>query len=155
MSFPSQIARKLPSSVTKVFGRKGLAFGALIMEWPDIVGAEVAGWCIPVKLTFARGQKDRGTLVLDVFGAHGLELQHRAPAIIERVNRFMGYGAVARLTFIRAERRAPKRKRAPAHRLTPTQEKSVQDTARPIEDGDLRAALEKFGRSLTSDARSA
>ncbi len=48
---------------------------------------------------FPRAASRAGVLTLLVEGAHAPLMQHLAPLIIERVNRFFGYAAIDRLVF--------------------------------------------------------
>ena len=83
-------------------------------EWAAIVGPELAVVTWPESL--ARG----GTLKLRVAPGKALELQHRAPLVIERVNLFFGREAVARLVLVQAplrRRQLPRERTAPGRRL--------------------------------------
>ena len=83
------------------FARQGFASAELVTRWPDIVGAEIAQHAEPLKMQWPRmpdGQPpEPGTLVLRVEGPAAIEIQHLAPQILERVNRFFGFAAVGRL----------------------------------------------------------
>src|SRR5580704_7394299 len=63
-------------------------------DWAAIVGAELAAATWPEAL--GRG----GTLKLRVVSAKALEIQHRAPLVIERVNLFFGRVVIERLGLI-------------------------------------------------------
>ena len=73
-------------------------------------------------------------------------MQHLAPMIIERVNRFFGYEAVDKLAFRqgRAARSAPKPQR-PAAAPVP---KELGEGLRQIADPELRACLESLASKL-------
>lgn len=76
------------------------AEAALLLDWPAVVGAETAARCRPLRVRFPSRQERRGGLLeLACDGGAALELQHRAPQLIERVNSFLGYPAIARLSF--------------------------------------------------------
>ena len=88
-------------------------------------------------------------------GAIALELQHLEPQIVERINGFFGYRAVAKIKLIHA---APLTIQKPAVRprdLTMDEELSVMTTTAAVEDEELRATLERFGRSLLARPRPA
>ncbi|RZM11546.1 MAG: DUF721 domain-containing protein, partial [Sphingomonas sp.] len=67
----------------------------------------------PESIRFAPGKKDGGTLTLTCHGAHAVMIQHIQPEIIERVNRFFGYPAVARVAIRQGEVPSPAPRRAP------------------------------------------
>lgn len=148
------VATTLPKITRKALGRRGLAEGSLIAEWPEIVGETLAARCLPIKLSFADPKRRaEGTLILQVESAWTLELQHLAPQLIERINQSLGYAAVARLNFRQGP--LPGRPKPPAPAV-PAPEAAAESgekepsapLAEPIEDERLRAILEDLGRSL-------
>ena len=143
------IAAELPGLVGKPMGRRGFGEGGLIADWPAIVGEEVARHAKPLKLSFPKGERRDGSLVLRVRSAFAVELQHMAPQLLERINGYLGYGAVARLKF--EQGRLP-RPRPPAllapQGLDPAEEKKLARDLGRIEDPELRQALEGLGRAV-------
>lgn len=148
------VATTLPKITRKALGRRGLAEGSLIAEWPEIVGETLAARCLPIKLSFADPKRRaEGTLILQVESAWTLELQHLAPQLIERINQTLGYAAVARLNFRQGP--LPGRPKPPVP-TRPKPESAAESgeseaapaLAEPIEDERLRAILEDLGRSL-------
>ena len=144
------LAASLPKVTGKVFGRRGLAEGGLIADWPDIVGAELAAVCLPRGLAFAsREKRSEGTLSLRVEPGHALTLQHLEPLLIERINGYLGYGAVARLRLqqgpLRRQRRPAARPPAP---LSAAQEAALRTRGEAVADPELRDALERLGRAV-------
>jgi hypothetical protein len=84
-----------------------LAETQLLLDWPSIVGEELAGLARPLKVRFDRpAERLGGVLELACDGGAALELQHRAPQLIERVNAWLGYPAIARLRLRQIERKA-------------------------------------------------
>ncbi|NNE82826.1 MAG: DUF721 domain-containing protein [Alphaproteobacteria bacterium] len=127
--------------------KRGLAEAALISDWPDIIGAALAAECLPLRI--ARGPDGTGgTLHIRVSGALALELQHMQPQVIERINGYFGYQAIARIAL----QQGPISARKPASR--PATPPSVEDAAAlavqldGIVDDDLRRALEALGRGV-------
>ncbi len=57
----------------------------------------------PESIRFPPGEKSEGILQLVVLPAHAPLIQHVIPEIIERVNRFFGYKAVARVKMRQGE----------------------------------------------------
>ena len=107
---------------------RGFATTALLTEWPTIVGEELARFTMPEKVVWPRRSEDReassgqsawredgAILVLKVDGPRAIELQHCAEQILERVNIYFGYRAIAQLRFLQAPvARAESRPTAPA-----------------------------------------
>ncbi len=132
------------------FRRFGFVQGAVVSRWPEIVGERYAKVSTPESIRFTAGRKSGGTLTLTVEGAHGPLLQHLTPLIIERVNRFFGYEAVARLVF-RQGRPAPvaKAPRRPQLRPVPAE---LGEGLREIADPELRACLESLAAGIAASS---
>jgi hypothetical protein len=142
----------LPKVAGPILGKRGLGAGRLIAEWAAIVGTELAAQAAPVKLAFPPGERTGGTLRLRVAPAAAVELQHRAPVIVERINAALGYAAVARLSFVQAP--LPQPKRAPAPRaLEPAEAAALERQLEAVEDPALREALGRLGRAVIGDGR--
>jgi hypothetical protein len=143
------IAAELPGLVGKPMGRRGFGEGGLIANWAAVVGEEVARHAKPLRLSFPRGERRAGGLVLRVRSAYAVELQHMAPQLLERINGYLGYGAVARLKF--EQGRLP-RPRPPALNtpgsLDPAEERRLARDLGRIADPGLRDALEALGRAV-------
>ncbi len=131
------------------FARHGFAQAELIARWTEIVGEELSGVSEPERIKWPRGaaesaRKMGGTLVIRAAPGRGLELQHEAPVIIERVNRFHGHGAIDAIRIVQSAtwpRSQPASRRAPAKKLC-EQELAV------IDDKPLKAALERLGAGV-------
>jgi hypothetical protein len=84
--------------------------------------------------------------------AHAPIIQHVIPEIIERVNRFFGYSAVAKVKLRQGAVQPPPASTAP--RAAPPSLRPVPvelgDSLRDIGDPELRAVLESLARSLGS-----
>ncbi|MGQ9367197.1 DUF721 domain-containing protein [Azospirillum sp. A39] len=149
MAGPRPIGHTVPQVAGKALGKKGLAFGALITEWPSVVGAQLAQRTQPDRLAFPRGKREDATLHIRAMGAIALELQHLEPLIIERINGFFGYRAVARIKLVHAAPVGTPALRPPPPRpLSMDEEIALINATAAVEDDELRAALERFGRSL-------
>ena len=87
------IAGLLAPVVRPAFTRRAPAAAALLADWPNLAGAELAVRAAPVKFA-------GGTLTLACGGPAALELQHMAPDIIARLNLALGCRMVERLRFV-------------------------------------------------------
>jgi hypothetical protein len=148
MSGPRPIGRTVPGIAEPVLGKRGLAFGSLITEWDTIVGPSLARQTQPEKLSFPRGKREDATLSIRAMGAIALELQHLEPLILERINGFFGYKAVARLRLIHAALPSPPPRRTRMRELSMSEEMKIAETTAAVEDPGLREALERLGRSM-------
>ena len=132
------------------FRRFGFIQGSIVSRWSEIVGDRYAKVSSPESIRFPAGRKAGGALTLLVEGAHGPLLQHLAPIIIERVNRFFGYQAVNRIVFKqgRPAASAPRPKR-PELRPVP---KELGEGLREIADPELRACLESLASQIAASS---
>ncbi len=143
------IAAELPGLIGKPLGRRGFGEGGLIKDWAAVVGEEVARHAKPLKLAFPRGERRDGTLILRVRGSFAIELQHMAPQLLERINGYLGYGAVARLKFEQGRLPRPKPPAlAEPDALAPAEERHLARDLVKIDDPELRQALEGLGRAV-------
>lgn len=144
------VADMLPDVGRAAFRRFGFVQSSVVSRWPEIVGERYAKLSVPESIRFPQGARADGVLTLLVEGAHGTMLQHVAPTIIERVNRFFGYSAVARIVIRQGTCAAP----APASRAAPPSLKpapiDLGDSLRTVADPELRACLESLAGALAA-----
>ena len=130
------------------FRRFGFVQSSIVSRWPEIVGERYARVSSPESIRFPTGRKGGGALTLLVDGAHAPLLQHLAPIIIERVNRFFGYDAVNRVIF-KQGRQAPPAQRPKRPDLRPVP-KELGAGLREIADPELRACLESLASQIAA-----
>ncbi|MDQ3471649.1 MAG: DciA family protein [Pseudomonadota bacterium] len=130
------------------FKRFGFVQSSIVSRWPEIVGARYAKVSSPESIRFPHGRKSGGILTLLVQGAHAPLMQHLAPLIIERVNRFFGYAAIAKVGYRQG---APQQQPAAPKRpkLGPVP-REIGEGLREIADPELRACLESLAASLSA-----
>ena len=114
-------------------------------DWSAIVGPEWALVAWPVALG-----RD-GVLKLHTRPMAALELQHRAPLLIERINLYFGRPMVTRLTLIQATLPASPEPLALAMRSPVDGDATVLDPRlSDIADPELRAALGRLARAIVA-----
>ncbi len=150
-TFPRPLAELVAPALGDVFARQGFAASELVTHWPEIVGDEVAACAEPLKLQWPPrhdpDERAEATLILRVEGPAAIEVQHACDVILERVNRFLGWRAVGRLSL----RQAPLRRRAPRAappRIDPALQAEVAVGLQDIADDGLRAALARLGAAV-------
>ena len=144
-----QVSEFLPVAGGAAFRRFGFVQSSIVSRWREIVGARYAAVSSPESIRFPPGKKSGGVLTLIVEGAHAPMMQHVAPAIVERVNRFFGYPAVERIVFRQGIVQAEKARSRPASSLRPIPAE-LGDSLREVSDPELRACLESLARGLSS-----
>jgi hypothetical protein len=118
----------------------GGVLARLKAEWSAIAGADLAA------LTWPEALGRDGALKLRVVPRFALELQHRAPLVIERVNNFFGRAAVARLVLRQGPLPLAGPAPPPAAPPLPVDQARALDTRLAgIADPELRRALAGLG----------
>jgi len=138
----------LPNAGRAAFRRFGFVQSSVVSRWSEIVGKRYAGVSSPESIRFPPGKRSAGVLNLIVEGAHAPMMQHVAPVIVERVNRFFGYPAVERVAFRQGLvkiARAQSRAAPPSLRPIPAE---LGDSLRAIADPELRTVLESLARGV-------
>lgn len=131
------------------FKRFGFIQGSVVARWAEIVGERYAKVSTPESIRFPSGKKSGGTLTLAVEGAHAPLLQHLGPMIIERVNLFFGYEAVAKVVFRHGGGVARRKPSAP--RPVPVAvPRDLGDGLREIADPELRTVLESLAGKIAT-----
>jgi hypothetical protein len=134
---------------------RGFATTAILSEWPAVVGTDLAQFTVPERLVWPRRVEDEAApsrqsafrpdgamLVLRVDGPRAIEVQHRAEQILERVNAYFGYRAVAQLRFLQA----PIKRETRGPSAPPVQAKAPPISG--ISDESLSAALGRLGAGV-------
>ncbi len=132
------------------FARYGFAYGELLARWPDIVGEGLARHSQPERIKWPRGagetaQKLGGTLVIRAEPGRGLDLQYQSHQIIERINRFYGYGAVTSVKIMQGHVATNKHLKNNSNSLDSKTEKELEEELQSIADEKLKEALHRLG----------
>ncbi len=135
------VADLLPDAGRATFRKFGFVQHSVVSRWPEIVGERLARVSGPESIRFPHGKRAEGVLTLIVGGAHATMMQHVAPEIIERVNRFFGYAAVSRVVISQGEVRRAARPETPVPVAAPLSAE-MSDSLRAIIDPELKAVLE-------------
>lgn len=145
------IADLMPDIGRAAFKKFGFVQSSVVTRWTDIVGPRYAAVTQPESIRFpSHGERKNGTLHITVSSAHAPMLQHVAPELIERVNRFFGYAAVAKIKMTQGIVSPPRpQKAAPPPNLKPIPVE-LGDSLRDIGDPELRAVLESLAQGLVN-----
>jgi hypothetical protein len=145
--------RAVGLAVSKLAGpivakRGGGILARLKVDWAAIVGAEWSAAAWPAALG-----RD-GALKLRTAPAAALELQHRSPLLIERVNLYFGRPVVTRLVLVQGSwARAPQRGRPQPRPLAAGEVRGLDRQLSAIAEPELRAALDRLGRAVIGAGR--
>jgi hypothetical protein len=126
----------IPKVAAAAFEKFGFHTAEIMTSWETIVGSDLARMTRPEAIKWPRGSKARtisddearatgATLVVACNPAFALEISYRTPDIVDRINRYFGYRAVAQMRVIQA----PKPEKSGVHERE--QHESFQERAEP------------------------
>jgi hypothetical protein len=152
---PVTLGELIGRVIDPVTKRRGFQTTDLIAAWPEIVGSHISDCTRPEKIVWPKGEEMEGApalLVVRVDGPRAVYVQHEAGQIVERVNAFLGYGAIGHIRIIQAPVKARREKAPPkAAALAPEAEARLSETVAAVPEGDLRAALARLGRGVLGE----
>jgi len=131
----------------------------LVQSWEEIVGETLASRTRPERISWPRRHDEDdpfepATLVVACEGTMALRLQHQTAEVIGRANAFLGFAAIGRIRIVQKPVRQAGPPPKPSLRpLTDGETARVASAVAPIEDGALREALERLGRSVLASRK--
>ena len=150
-SAPKPLSALIGRCLADSFKRQGFASSELVVRWEEIVGTEIAACAEPIRMVWTRAsdpdESPPATLVLRVEGPAAIEIQHQSAVIVERVNRYFGWQALAGIALRQAplmRRRARKPRPVIDQHLAETISARLADVA----DEGLRTALGRLGAAI-------
>jgi len=146
------IAAALAPLLAKPAAKRGFREARLLAEWRIIVGDQLATRTRPERLERRGGAP---TLRLLVAPGWALEVQHMAPMIAERINRYFGQAMVERIAL----RQGPVPELPQAARpvpgsvaaqpdLPPEARERLEAACAQVEDKELAAILRRLGEAV-------
>ncbi|HEX8234179.1 MAG TPA: DciA family protein [Caulobacteraceae bacterium] len=155
--------KALTPLVRALEARFGKGVDGLKSRWREVAGETLAARTEPVKLVKGRGGAG-ASLEVKVQGPMAALIQHQAPEILQRVNLFLGEGAVERLRIVQGPVRPPpasegqrvaavklrRRSRGP---LDAAQEARLSESLAAAPEGPLKRALLRLGREVLRERR--
>jgi hypothetical protein len=143
--------------IEPVTARRGFAKADLIAVWPEIAGPMHASCTAPEKIVWPRhaptDDPPAGTLIIRADGPRAIFVQHELPQIVERVNAYFGYRAVAQARVVQGPVTATAAKSPPPPALDEAAASRIAAETAAVEDDGLRAALERLGRGVFTKRR--
>jgi len=124
----------------------------ILLNWYDVIGAEMAAYVNPVKVRFNPRTNIRTLFVEVPAGGFALELQHKETYILEKINAYFGYKAVHKINItqnMNMHPRIPALKKAKKEaKLTPDEENSLNELVEGMDNEKLKEILLKLGKSV-------
>ena len=142
------IAAEVPPIAAAALGKRGFGEAQLVTQWETVIGPELAAKLAPERLSFPRGERSEGTLRLRVASAFAIEAQHLEPMLIERINGFFGYRAVARLVLVQGPPLAVATRATLPRALSAAEERHLDERWAGVPDSEFREALKRRGAAV-------
>lgn len=156
---PRPLADLIDATIAESCRQRGIASVEIVTRWAEIVGEALAARAVPVKLAWPSRQDspEPGVLHVRVEGGFAIELQHDAPVVIERVNRYFGWRCIGRLALRQGPVPRPRAARSafvePDAAARGEIERRLDRMVGPFEDPALATALGRLGALVARDAR--
>ena len=156
--FAKAVGSFVPRLTQKAFEKYGFSAATLLTDWAQIVGAELARVTAPERLKWPRGagvhaENEEGsegrpgaTLALRVDPIRALDVEYQRRQIIERINAYFGYRAVAELRLLQAPLASFEAPATREARVTPAAEPSA------VPGDPLSRALARLEAAVTGRA---
>jgi hypothetical protein len=146
----------VPKVTAAAFERYGFHSAEIMTSWETIIGSDLARMTRPEAIKWPRGSKARtneaddgtpaagATLVIACDPAFALEISYRTRDIVDRINRYFGYRAIAQLRIVQVPRTGEAAGAIMPQSHAPRPVRASMDTP------DLAAALDELGHSIAS-----
>ena len=97
--FPKTLGDAIKHATKPLMDKQGKLYGALLRDWPTIVGPERAKNTRPQCLKWPNQHAEGAVLHLDVAASIAPELQYETEQMLEQCARYFGYKAIARIVI--------------------------------------------------------
>ena len=142
---PGTLGKAAMRLTRKALPKKGATLSKLKIQWPETVGEQLGRLCRPEKLTPAKGGR---RLTLTVIPAAAGLVQHQSEMIRQRVSVAAG-GDITAIKILQGQiGPAPKFKTSQPIPLTAEQRDALLQSAKTIEDKNLRDAIVALGEAV-------
>ena len=149
------ISNQMEEIVQKLIGKHGFLEIDILKNWSLIVGSDLAQYTFPEKIDFKKQEREKGTLFLFVSnGAFALEVQHKTPLILEKINTYFGYKALSQIKIIQnesfflshTERISDDKDEKKL--VSKTKQTYIENMLKDIENPELKDCLKKIAQSV-------
>ena len=146
----------LENLTKKNFEKRGFSQRKILTNWTEVVGVSLAERTNPIKISFPKNSLG-GTLVLEVQGSFGPEVQMQSEIIKEKVNKVYGYTAIYRVIIKQSLRKLFDS--STLHHMY--QDEAIEDDVLELDeinkiyDTELRNQLKELGSLLKNKYRKA
>ena len=147
--YARRLGSLLPPEARKALRKFGFAEAEIVTKWKQIVGQRLGERTSPIRLAYRHGQRRSGTLHILVESGFAVEIQHIEPLLIERVNSYYGYAAVAKLAIHQGSLpQSVTRQSEQIVLLSQQDQDALESMIAPTRDRNLKAALQGLGQRI-------
>ena len=145
VSFGADVRRLLGP----VLGKKGFIQADILSHWEDILGKELSRGVIPDSVSFSKSSDGGAVLRVKAFsGAYAVEFNACKEQILEKINSYFGYAAVADIRLTQGSF-APVMPTTPFFSSpSPQKQTEIKTLTAEITDENLRKATTELGLLL-------
>lgn len=157
----TSVSKTIMPLAKQLLGAKGMLEMEILSDWTAIVGEELAQYSLPQKISFRKDERSNGTLELLVLsGAFALEIQHRESQILNKINAYFGYDAVAKLKII--QNSCPENflftkkpiDNVKKNLVSPEEHNYITEIIKDVDNNELRRHLEILGEAVLGSKKS-
>ncbi|MSP33914.1 MAG: DUF721 domain-containing protein [Rickettsiales bacterium] len=148
--------QKLTSLLKPMFqGNKKefLIINNLVKNWEEIVGKKYSKSCYPKAINFSKNPRDSFSQAKLTIAVHnssiGFFLENNSEFLLEKIAALYGFKAVHKI-IIKQELKPSEAIEEDA-KLSPTEEKNLQEKIKDITDPELAKTLARLGREILSN----
>ena len=157
----TSVSKTIMPLAKQLLGAKGMLEMEILSDWTAIVGEALAQYSLPQKISFRKDERSNGTLELLVLsGAFALEIQHRESQILNKINAYFGYDAVAKLKII--QNSCPENflftkkpiDNVKKNLVSPEEHNYITEIIKDVDNNELRRHLEILGEAVLGSKKS-
>lgn len=151
----TSLSKTMMPLVKQLLGARGLMEIELLSNWKNIVGENLAQFCLPQKIAFRKDERTDGCLTISVVsGAFAMEIKQNETRILEKINTYFGYKAVSKLKilqngnpedFLISKKNSDNLKKS---LVSETEENYITELVKDVEDSALRQTLTNLGAAV-------
>lgn len=140
--------------VSPILGKKGFIQADILAHWEEIIGAELATGVRPAAVSFSKSTPDQAVLTVSAYsGAFAVAFSARKAQILERINTYFGYPALADIKIKQGgfTPKLPKSRALPP--LSAEKRAEIDALTAGIADDALRETLNGLGALIESSKK--
>ena len=145
-SYFKKVGNSLPKIIDKNIKEKNFIEISLIKKWREIIGDDIAKFCWPIKIVFSEINNLNGIIFLKTMRGKSMEIEFKNEEIIEKLNQFFGYKAIAKISVVQDFDIKDAYKE---DKITKKRGKKVQSKViNKIKKNNIKTALKKLNKTL-------